>query len=140
MSEQKRGIGDNSKTKITEAKIFTDWLSNETKDYQTLNPVDHELIKRVKAQLKKIQNIVSKCVDKHTASHGEEYHFASEVSNQKDIEKYGSDPEFGLWRKPTKYEKQKLAVETEQDLNKASNDLARMIWVDLKDVEDKDGK
>lgn len=140
MSEQKRGIGDNSETKITEAKIFTDWLSNETEDYQTLNPVDHELIKQVKAQLKKIQNIVSKCVDKHTASHGEEYHFASEVSNQKDIEKYGSDPEFGLWRKANTYEKKKFAVETEQELNKANNDLQKIIWQDLKDVEDNDVK
>ena len=137
MSEEKKGIGDNSK--ITEAKIFTDWLSNDTENYQTLNPVDNELIKQVKAQLKIIQNLISKCVNKHTASHGDEYHFAEEISNEKDV-RNGCDPEFGLWRKPTKYEKQKLAVETEQELNKASNDLARIIWVDLKDVEDKDGK
>ena len=137
MSEDKRGIGDNSK--ITEAKIFTDWLSNDTENYQTLNPVDNELIKQVKAQLKKIQSIISKCVDKHAASHGAEYHFAAEVSNEKDI-RNGCDPEFGVWRIPTKYEKNKFGVETEQELNKANNDLQKIIWSDLKDVEDKDDK
>jgi hypothetical protein len=133
MSEQKRGIRDNSK--ITEAKAFKDFVSE---DYQSLNPVDNELIKLVKRELKSIQRILSKCVDKHRASHGAETCFHDEVCNQKEIDKYGDDPVFGNYRVGNRYEKSKLAVECEQELNDTNNRLAKVIYQDLEKVEVKD--
>ena len=111
MSEQKRGIGDNSK--ITEAKVFTDYVS-------PLEPL--ELLKLIKNKLDSAYKWVDASKNEHTASHGDEYYFESEVNEKESSDALGK-VEFGVWRKPNTYEKKAFARDSEISSGKASKEI-----------------
>jgi len=111
MSEQKRGIGDNSK--ITEAKVFTDYVS-------PLEPL--EVLRLIKNKLDSAYRWVDASQNEHKASHGNEYYFESEV-NEKESSDASGKVEFGVWRKPNTYEKKAFARDSEISSGKASTEI-----------------
>jgi len=98
--------------------------------------ISAEAVIDVKRQLKKIQSLISNACKFHTASHGDEYYFKDEISNEKDIEKYGTKTQYGLFRRPNPYEKKRFAADTERDLNSAHGDLAKIIYKTMSEVDD----
>ena len=97
MSEQKRGIGDNSK--ITEAKVFTDYVS-------PLEP--KEVLSLIKNKLESAYKFINASSKEHTASHGDDYYFESEINEKESCDALNKI-EFGVWRKPNTYEKKAFA-------------------------------
>ena len=113
MSEQKRGIGDNSK--ITEAKIFTDYVS-------PLELTPEALLKQIKDKLKYAYRFANDAKKEHTASHGDDYYFESEVNEKESCDALGK-VEFGVWRKPNTYEKKAFARDAEISGDKATTEI-----------------
>ena len=111
MSEQKRGIGDNSK--ITEAKVFTDYVS-------PLEP--KEVLSLIKNKLESAYKFINASSKEHTASHGDDYYFESEINEKESSDALGK-VEFGVWRKPNTYEKKAFARDSEISSGKASKEI-----------------
>jgi len=99
--------------------------------------ISAEAVADVKHQLKKIQSLISNACKFHTASHGDEYYFKDEISNEKDLEKYpGTKTQYGLFRRPNPYEKKRFAADTERNLDTAAGDLAKIIYKTMSEVDD----
>ena len=111
MSEQKRGIGDNSK--ITEAKVFTDYVS-------PLEP--KEVLRLIKDKLESAYKFINASSKEHTASHGDDYYFESEINEKESCDALNKI-EFGVWRKPNTYEKKAFARDSEISSGKASKEI-----------------
>jgi len=108
MHQDKRGVGDNSVQEDT---------------FQSLADV----VKDISSRLWKLNTTINATIDTHTASHGNEFYYADEISNQKDLEKYPSTkPEYGRSRRPNPYEKKEFAGETTNKLNDAAGKLAKL--------------
>ena len=76
-----------------------------------------ETVDEVKRKLNDLRSLVQKTINYHTASHGDDYYFEDEISNQKDLEKYpATTPEFGHFRRPNPYEKKRFAAKAESNL------------------------
>ena len=103
-----RGIGDNS-------------IQDET-----YYPSLAEHVKDIGSKLWKLHKIISATIDTHTASHGNEFYYADEVSNQKDIDRYGYKPEWGRYRRPNPYEKKEFAGETTNKLTETGVQLRKL--------------
>ena len=100
----KRGLGDNSK--INDAK----------ESYNTWG----EILKEVTNNILTLSNKITSIQDMHKASHGHEYYFADECSNEKDFERYpGTTPKFGNTRKCTPFEKKDFAGRANAELEQA---------------------
>ena len=103
----KRGLGDNSK--INDAK----------ESYKTWG----EILKEVTENILTLTNKITSIQDMHKASHGHEYYFADECSNEKDFERYpGTTPKFGNTRKCTPFEKKDFAGRANAELEQAYTD------------------
>tara|TARA_R100000805_G_C3574137_1_gene79464 strand:+ start:405 stop:767 length:363 start_codon:yes stop_codon:yes gene_type:complete len=86
-----------------------------------------ETIQEFKSKLNELNNLVGKTINYHTASHGDDYYFEDEVSNQKDLEKYpATTPEFGHFRRPNPYEKKRFAAKAESNLNTLSLEIMNL--------------
>ena len=110
MQDNKRGIGDNS-------------VQDET-----YYPSLAEHLKDICSKLWKLHSTINNTINTHTASHGNEFYFADEVSNEKDLEKYpGSTKiEYGRYRRPNPYEKKEFAGETTNKLNDTAVQLTKL--------------
>ena len=83
-----------------------------------------ETVDEVKRKLNDLRSLVQKTINYHTASHGDDYYFEDEISNQKDLEKYpATTPEFGHFRRPNPYEKKRFAAKAETNLNNIGTEL-----------------
>ena len=92
-----RGLGDNSK------------INDVKESYNTWG----EILKEVTTNILTLSNKITSIQDMHKASHGHEYYFADECSNEKDFERYpGTTPKFGNTRKCTPFEKKDEIDET----------------------------
>ena len=106
MSTEKvqRGLGDNSK------------INDVKESYNTWG----EILKEVTTSILTLSNKITSIQDMHKASHGHEYYFADECSNEKDFERYpGTTPKFGNTRKCTPFEKKDFAGRANQELDNA---------------------
>jgi len=111
MSDGKKGIGVNSK--ITETKVLTDYVS-------PLEPL--ELLRLIKNKLKYAYSFANDAKKEHTASHGDEYYFESQVNEKESCDAIGK-VEFGVWRKPNTYEKKAFARDAEISADKATTEI-----------------
>ena len=110
MSEQKRGIGDNSK--ITEAKVYTDYVS-------PLEPL--EVLRLIKDKLSSAYKWVDASKNEYSITWWWVL-FESEVNEKESSDALGKI-EFGVWRKPNTYEKKAFARDSEISSGKASKDI-----------------
>ena len=86
--------------------------------------ITEETVDEVKSKLNDLRSLVQKTINYHTASHGDDYYFEDEISNQKDLEKYpATTPEFGHFRRPNPYEKKRFAAKAESNLNNIGTEL-----------------
>ena len=109
MSNDTRGIGDNS--------------TQEEDTFKSLADV----VKDISDKLWKLNSTINKTINTHTASHGNEFYFADEISNQKDLDKYPTTrTEYGRYRRPNPYEKKEFAGETTNKLNDTAGKLAKL--------------
>ena len=109
MSTEKvqRGLGDNSK------------INDVKESYNTWG----EILKEVTTNILTLSNKITSIQDMHKASHGHEYYFADEGSNEKDFERYpGTTPKFGNTRKCTPFEKKDFAGRANAELEQAYTD------------------
>ena len=109
MSTEKvqRGLGDNSK------------INDVKESYNTWG----EILKEVTTNILTLSNKITSIQDMHKASHGHEYYFADECSNEKDFERYpGTTPKFGNTRKCTPFEKKDFAGRANAELEQAYTD------------------
>ena len=109
MSTEKvqRGLGDNSK------------INSAKESYKTWG----EILKEVTENILTLTNKITSIQDMHKASHGHEYYFADECSNEKDFERYpGTTPKFGNTRKCTPFEKKDFAGRANAELEQAYTD------------------
>ena len=103
----KRGLGDNSK------------INDVKESYNTWG----EILKEVTTNILTLSNKITSIQDMHKASHGHEYYFADECSNEKDFERYpGTTPKFGNTRKCTPFEKKDFAGRANAELEQAYTD------------------
>ena len=103
----KRGLGDNSK------------INDVKESYNTWG----EILKEVTTNILTLSNNITSIQDMHKASHGHEYYFADECSNEKDFERYpGTTPKFGNTRKCTPFEKKDFAGRANAELEQAYTD------------------
>ena len=83
-----------------------------------------ETVDEVKSKLNDLRSLVQKTINYHTASHGDDYYFEDEISNQKDLDKYpATTPEFGHFRRPNPYEKKRFAAKAETNLNNIGTEI-----------------
>ena len=86
--------------------------------------ISQEAYQQLKDKLQSVLGMLTEADKKHRASHGDDYYFADELTNPKDVERYpGSPVEYGKYRRANPYEKQSFARDTETLLDKASGEL-----------------
>ena len=77
----------------------------------------------------------------HTASHGDDYYFADELKNPKDVERYpGSPVEYGKTRRPNSFEKKNFAGKTNHHLDIVQTKSLNIHSQLMKAVEKLEGK
>jgi len=109
MENDTRGIGDNSLQEEGTFKSLAD------------------VVKDISDRLWKLHNTINTTINTHTASHGNEFYYADEISNQKDLDKYpATRPEYGRYRRPNPYEKKEFAGETTNKLNDTAVQLTKL--------------
>ena len=109
MSNDKRGIGDNS-------------LQEE--QYKSLADV----LKDAGEKLWNVRNLINEAKDTHTASHGDKYYFKYEVSDR-EFERANTlriMPKEGVERRPNPYEKKEFAGETTNKLTETAVQLTKL--------------
>ena len=110
MSNDKRGIGDNS-------------LQEE--QYKSLADV----LKDAGEKLWNVRNLIKEAKDTHTASHGDKYYFKYEVSDR-EFERANTlriMPKEGVERRPNPYEKKEFAGATTNTLADAAEETINLV-------------
>tara|TARA_R110000851_G_scaffold278166_1_gene431253 strand:+ start:128 stop:505 length:378 start_codon:yes stop_codon:yes gene_type:complete len=86
--------------------------------------ISQEAYTQLKDTIKRVLNSLDVADQKHRASHGDDYYFADELTNPKDVERYpGSPVEYGKYRRANPYEKQSFARDTESLIGGARSEL-----------------
>jgi|TARA_R110000796_G_scaffold198510_2_gene314864 hypothetical protein len=86
--------------------------------------ISQEAYKQLKDTITRVLNSLDVADKKHRASHGDDYFFADELTNPKDVERYpGSPVEYGKYRRANPYEKQSFARDTESLIGGARSEL-----------------
>ena len=104
MESNNRGIGHNSEN---------------IKDQDNADYVSGlDLLKEAYKLMSSFYNELSNIQKYHTASHGDDYYFADELKNPKDVERYpGSRVEYGKTRRPNSFEKKNFAGKANHHLD-----------------------
>jgi len=111
MESNNRGIGHNSEN--IKDQDNADYVSG----LDLLNEA-YQLVSSLYNELSNIQKY-------HTASHGDDYYFADELKNPKDVERYpGSPVEYGKTRRPNSFEKKNFAGKANHHLDLAQTKIA----------------
>ena len=110
MSNDKRGIGDNS-------------LQEE--QYKSLADV----LKDVGDTLWNVRKLINEAKDTHTASHGDKYYFKYEISDAaaETARVLRTMPKEGVERKPNPYEKKEFAGATTNTLADAAEETINLV-------------
>ena len=94
--------------------------------------------------IKSVTSLFDELVDiqkYHTASHGDDYYFADELKNPKDVERYpGSPVEYGKTRRPNSFEKKNFAGKTNHHLDIVQTKSLNIRSQLMKAVEKLEGK
>lgn len=114
-----RGLGDNSKN-------YPETTASNNADYQSLNPIDHDLVRSVKDLLWSAIHTINDADSEHRASHGDEFNFKDEVNEKESSDALGKVV-FGVWRKPNTYEKKAFARDSEITMGKAKDKICKAI-------------
>ena len=86
--------------------------------------ISQEAYQQLKDKLQSVLGMLTEADKKHRASHGDDYYFADELTNPKDVERYpGSPVEYGKYRRANPYEKQSFARDTESLIGGARSEL-----------------
>ena len=110
MSNDKRGIGDNS-------------LQEE--QYKSLADV----LKDAGEKLWNVRNLINEAKDTHTASHGDKYYFKYEISDAaaETARVLQKMPDEGVERRPNPYEKKEFAGATTNTLADAAEETINLV-------------
>jgi len=100
--------------------------------------ISQETMAQIVQKLKSVKSLLWEAKDLHTASHGDEYYFRDEISDEEaEIANFRRTmPNTGVHRKPNSYEKKKFAGDATNKISEASEELSKIIYQDLEGFDD----